>query len=39
MVMSFLYYRYGSMQANGVIRREKWMSVGSDGEMIPLCSI
>ena len=31
MVVSFLYHRYGSMQANGVIDGEKWMSVGNGG--------
>ena len=29
--MSFNYHCYGSMQANGVIPGEKWMSVGNDG--------
>jgi len=31
MVMSLLYYRYGSMQVGGVIHGEKSMGVGSDG--------
>ena len=31
MVMSFLYHRYGSIEANGVIHGEKWISVGNDG--------
>jgi len=41
MVMSSLRHQYGSMQANGVIHGEKWMSVGSDGmsKMISLYSI
>jgi len=31
MAMFFLYHRYGSMQANGAIHEEKWVSVGNDG--------
>lgn len=30
MVISFLYHRYGSMQANGAINRKEWMSVKND---------
>jgi len=30
MVMSFIYNRYGSMQANGVIHGEEWMSIRND---------
>ena len=38
--LRFLYHRYGGMQANGVIRGEKWMRVGSDGmSMISLYSM
>ena len=41
MVMSFLCYRYGSMQVNGVIHGEKLTSVGNDvmSQMISLYSI
>ena len=41
MVMSFLYHRYWSMQANGVPHGEKWMSVGNNEmrKMISLYSI
>jgi len=41
MVISFLYHRYGSMQANRVRHGEKWMSVGNDGmgKLISLYSI
>ena len=29
--MSFLYHRYGSMQANAVMHEVKWLSAGNDG--------
>ena len=29
--LSFFHHRYGSMQENGVINEEKWMSVEKDG--------
>ena len=38
MVMFFLYDRHGSMQANGVIHGEKWMSMGND-EMSKMVSL
>jgi len=36
-----IYYSYGSMQANGVIHGDEWMSVGSNGmsKIISLYSI
>ena len=39
MVMSF-FYHHGVVQANGVIRGEKWRSAGNDGmsKMISLYS-
>ena len=38
MVMSFIYYYYGSTQANGVTHGERSAGVGSDGmiEMVLL---